>query len=737
MLHSQRLCAAPVNVVPAPPPLTRDPNRAARWWHAPAPLRVLALCGLVVALGGSVPHAAAAVPVPAEFIEGEALVIFKAGTNEAAAATATARHPLTVVRKFAEISRQHQRVHCHLRSASQSTAELIAELQLDPDVELAEPNYLRHLSSMTVPNDANFTNLWALHNTGQTVNGGTGTAGVDIGFLDAWGMAKPSSTQIVVAVIDSGLDLTHPDLLANVWTNPGEIAGDGVDNDGNGYVDDIHGYDFVSNDMDATDSGLHGTHVSGIIAAVANNSVGVAGTAFQARLMPLKVSIDGSTIDTASTIAALDYVVMMKGRGVNIVAINASYGGGNSSTVESNAIQAAGNAGIVFCTAAGNDATDNTKIPTYPANYRLANMIVVAASDASDKLASFSDYGSKVDLAAPGTNIFSTTPTWLGTITSTLTRAATSYSAAPLTYSGFTAALGGTIYHCGLGNPGDFPAAVKGNIALIQRGTLTFAAKVTNAMRAGAKAVIVYNNASGSINGTLATGIPTATAGNWIPALAISQTDGQTLEAALPTTVTLANVASPATIYGYEDGTSMATPYVTAALAFAARNFPAETAVQRIARIVNHVTPVVALSGKVASGGRLNLTRSVDTDANGLPDWWELAYLGTIGNNPAADLDGDGFPNLEEYLIGTLPNVANPLAIYKTEIVQNGANRDFRISFPTAVRVTYRVEWNESLTAGSWVQLGSDVIGTGSPATATDAGAVTLHPKRFYRVRSL
>jgi len=701
-------------------------SRASLWLAVPAWL----------GLGGLAPRALAAA-LPADYVAGEALVIFKPGTSEAVANQATTRHRLISVRKFPAISLERQRVHCHVRSATQTTAELIAELQLDSDVELAEPNFLRYLTAMAAPNDPSFPNLWALHNTGQTVNGTLGTAGADIGFLDAWGLAKPNPAEIVVAVIDSGMDLTHPDLVANLWTNPGEVAGDGADNDGNGYVDDVHGYDFVSGDMDPTDSGLHGTHVSGIIAAVANNSVGVTGTEFQARLMPLKVSTDGSSIDTAATIAALDYVVMMKERGVNIVAVNASYGGGSASTSESNAIQAAGNVGVVFCAAAGNNGTDNTTSPTYPANYRLPNMIVVAASDASDKLAAFSDYGSKVDLAAPGTDIYSTTPTWLGTITSTVSGPATSYAAAPLTYSGFTAGVSGTLYACGLGNPGDFPAGVKDNIALIQRGTLTFAAKVTNAMKAGAVAAIVYNNTTGSINGTLGTGIPTATSGNWIPALAISQADGQSLQATLPTTITLTNLASPSTIYAYEDGTSMATPYVTGAVAFAARNFPAESAVQRIARILNHVTPLSALAGKVASGGRLNLARIVDTDANGLPDWWELEYFGSIGVNPAADPDGDGFPNLEEYLVGTQPTVADPLAIYQTEIVQNGANQDFRISFPTAVGTTYRVERSDSLGAGSWVQLGSNVAGTGNPASVTDSAAVTLHPKRFYRVLSL
>ena len=138
----------------------------------------------ILALGLLLAHASAATP-QANFVEGEALVIFRPATNADAAATATARHHLTAVRKFAAISPQRQ--HCHVRSATQSTAELIAELQLDPEVDLAEPNYLRHVSSMPVPTDPSFSKLWALQNTGQSVNGVAGTSGADIHFLDAWG----------------------------------------------------------------------------------------------------------------------------------------------------------------------------------------------------------------------------------------------------------------------------------------------------------------------------------------------------------------------------------------------------------------------------------------------------------------------------------------------------------------------------------------------------------------------
>ena len=670
---------------------------------------------------------------PADYVEGEALVIFKSGTSAANARQAKVRHQLDTVRDFAGLS--NRRVHSHVRSATQSTAALISGLQNDPDVELAEPNYYRRLTSATaVPNDTDFTKLWALRNTGQWANGYAGTAGADIRFIDAWRMATTEIREIVVAVVDSGIDMNHPDLAANLWTNPGEIAGDGLDNDGNGKADDVHGYDFTDNDADPSDAGFHGTHVSGIIAGVANNGLGVSGVAYHARVMPLKISSDGTTVDTASEIAAINYAVTMKTRGVNVVAINASFASANYSASESNAIQAAANAGIVFCAAAGNNGSDNTSFPLYPANYRLSNMIVVAASDADDQLASFSNYGSKVDLAAPGKNIYSTIPQWNGTVTASLTRGSTSYAASPLAYSGTTPGITATVYTCGYGNPADFPLAVRGNIALIQRGpagnALTFATKLANAMTAGARAAIIYNNDPVAITANL------GTLANWIPAHMISQTDGQALLSVLPATVTLSSTATPSTIYAYESGTSMATPYVAAAVAFAALNFPSETAAQRVARIVNHATPVGYLTGKVLSGGRLNLLGIVDTDADGLPDWWETAQLGGLGANPAADADGDGFTNLQEYLTGTQPN--NPfsrLAISQTQIVANGSNLDFLITFPTASGVTYRVECSDTLAAGSWVALGNDISGTGNPAAVTDANAVALHAGRFYRVR--
>ena len=548
-----------------------------------------------------------------DYVEGEVIVTFKATTTLASATATLNKKSLGFTQHFAWLSGKRQRQTGLVRHAAKTTAALIADLKNDPDVETVEPNYLRYVS--TTPNDTRFAEMWALQNTGQSANGTTGTSGADTKFLPARAMARTiNPAQVVVAVVDTGVDFVHPDLAANMWVNSGEIAGNGVDDDGNGYADDVNGFDFVGSTSAPSDSGYHGTHVSGTIAAVGNNALGTIGVNERAQIMACKVSSDGSTISTSAEITALQYIAQMKSRGVNIVAVNASYGGGSSSTSESAAIQALSDAGILFCAAAGNSSTNNDTTADYPGNYRLANMIVVAATDQNDALASYSNYGAtNVDIAAPGSNILSTQPS-----TVTFQAGGTTYATTPFTYTGLTPGVSGNLVDCGIGNPADFPAAVRGNIALISRGTLTFATKAANAKAAGATAVIIYNNTTGTLNGTL------ASAGAWLPVYAISQADGLSLKASLPKTGTLSITGN----YQFLNGTSMATPHVTGAAALAATNDPEETMAQRRQRILAAVDTKVGLSGKVATGGRLNLLRVVDGNQNGMADWYD--YLRSL-----------------------------------------------------------------------------------------------------------
>ena len=293
-----------------------------------------------------------------------------------------------------------------LRTAGVNEAVVQDWLESNPSVAYFEPNLL--LSSIAqIPNDASFSSLWGMHNTGQT----GGTADADIDAPEAWEIST-GSDQIVVAVIDTGVDYTHPDLVANMWANPGEIAGNGIDDDGNGFVDDIHGYDFVNNDGNPMDDHSHGTHVAGTIAGAGNNGAGVAGVNWSSSIMALKFLSASGSGSIADAVEAVNYITMMKTTyGVNVRLSNNSWGGGGYSQSMYDAIAANNAADILFVAAAGNSSTNNDVTPHYPSNYDIDNVISVAATDHNDNLASFSCYGATtVDLAAPGVSIYSTLP---------------------------------------------------------------------------------------------------------------------------------------------------------------------------------------------------------------------------------------------------------------------------------------------------------------------------------------
>lgn len=277
-----------------------------------------------------------------------------------------------------------------------TVSRTLALLRANPNVEFAEPNYI--LSIAVAPNDTRFASLYGLHNTGQT----GGVADADIDAPEAWDLQ--TGNNVVVAVIDTGADYNHADLAANIWSNTREVAGNRIDDDGNGYVDDIRGWDFANNDNNPMDDNRHGTHVSGTIAAVGNNTLGVTGVNWRARIMPLKFLTATGAGSTANAIAAVNYAVR---NGAKV--INASWGGGAFSQALLNAITAANNAGVLFVTAAGNNGTNNDTTPSYPANYNVANIVAVAATDSADTRAGFSNFGPRtVHVAAPGVAILST-----------------------------------------------------------------------------------------------------------------------------------------------------------------------------------------------------------------------------------------------------------------------------------------------------------------------------------------
>lgn len=302
---------------------------------------------------------------------------------------------------------------------TQETA--VQALAHNPMVEYAEPNYIYRVvgGSSTLPTDGRLNKLWGMINTGDTYGGDAGNirgkAGIDIDAQRAWEI-ETGSRDVVVAVIDTGVNYNNPDLQPNIFVNEAEKNGTpGVDDDGNGYVDDIYGYDFAKNDADPMDVYGHGTHCAGTIGAAANNGDGVVGVAWNVRILPIRFLGDDGGGSLANAILSIDYAIKMKA-----TIMSNSWGGGGFSQALMDAIIRAKDAGILFVAAAGNDSNDNDSAPQYPASYQVDNVVSVAAIDPSGAMADFSNYGkTKVHIAAPGVNILSYTmrglESWSGT----------------------------------------------------------------------------------------------------------------------------------------------------------------------------------------------------------------------------------------------------------------------------------------------------------------------------------
>lgn len=350
-------------------------------------------------------------PGNVEYIPGEVLVKFKSGTDDKAVFDLTSRHNVKsiekVLKKYQSSNGKSKvdilekygldRLEILKISEDANIDEVVREINNHSIVEYAEPNYIVH--TYLTPDDPQFSSLWGLHNTGQ--NGGTSDA--DIDAPEAWDI-QTGTSQVVIAVIDTGVYYSHPDLAANIWTNPGEIAGNGIDDDGNGYIDDVNGYDFANGDGDPADDNSHGTHVAGTIGAVGNDNYGIAGVNWNVKIMPIKFLNSAGSGSTTNAISAIEYATMM-----NANIMSNSWGGSGYSSAMRDAISAANDKGILFVAAAGNSGQNNDASPQYPSSYNIPNVIAVAATDGNDRLASFSNYGAaSVDLGAPGVSIYST-----------------------------------------------------------------------------------------------------------------------------------------------------------------------------------------------------------------------------------------------------------------------------------------------------------------------------------------
>ena len=317
-------------------------------------------------------------------------------------------------------SRMNDRIEDRIENAAGWTAiddldnanadAIVAKYSSLPEVEYAEPNFEISLDEAgplepILPHDPQFNDQWALANSGQR----GGKQGADISATLAWATTT-GSEDLVVAVLDSGVDYTHEDLVSNMWVRPADMA---PYNDTElGTVDDLNGYNAIDGNSDPMDDNGHGTHCAGIIGAEGGNDIGIAGVNWKVQIMPLKFMNKSGYGTTKAAIEAINYVIDRKKAGVNVRVISASWGSTQKSRALEDVIRKAGEAGILFVAASGNASTNNDRSPHYPSSYNLPNVISVAALDRNDQLATFSNYGVKsVAIAAPGVDILST---WLG-----------------------------------------------------------------------------------------------------------------------------------------------------------------------------------------------------------------------------------------------------------------------------------------------------------------------------------
>ena len=322
-----------------------------------------------------------------DYKQGELLVKFKSGVLSTSSLRTHGAIGARVIKRIPLIKVDHVSLPNGV-----TVRDAIIKYMQDPDVEYAEPDYILHLSS-TVPNDPLFNFQWGLNNTGQTVNGARGAPGSDIKAPDAWDISTGNSS-VIVAVLDTGIDLTHPDLHANV----------------------ISGYNFIDNNNHPMDDEGHGTHVSGIIGAAGSNGIGVSGVMWNVKLMPVKVCSHDPAIGCPEDTVAegITFAISPPPPAVPAKVINMSFGtspGGPNPSPLMDAVKKANSAGVLIVTSAGNDTNNNDINPVYPASYAatLPNVISVAATDQNDALAPFSNFGpASIGVAAPGVNILST-----------------------------------------------------------------------------------------------------------------------------------------------------------------------------------------------------------------------------------------------------------------------------------------------------------------------------------------
>lgn len=655
--------------------------------------RVLCAAGIAAALStlmirGDVVHAeqkpspggmtalSGEVRQPAQFVPGEVLVKFR---DESSSSTMKSLNMDVGAQEVGRLPVNAGVIHHYKLEGGLSVEEAVAKYRSHPAVEYSEPNYLYW--QMAIPNDSQFGTLWGLHNTGQVVNGTAGTADADIDAPEAWDIST-GSPNVIVAVIDSGIAYDHPDLAPNIWTNPGEFPGNGVDDDGNGLVDDVRGWDFFMNDSDPMDpvdlnpggNSGHGTHVAGTIAGAGNNGIGVTGVMWTAKLMALKAGSVDRSLSAAAILSAIQYAIAKGAR-----VINASFGGPACSLAQYDAISAANAAGVLFVAAAGNDGEDNDNVSSFPANFSapsvcsgqqkaaLPNVMSVAATDQNDQLASFSNFGATtVQVAAPGVSINSTKPT--SNVTNVLFHTFDSNPTSLGYLSGGTNNTWGFTSAASFSPPTSLTDSPAGDY---QNNTDSFAMGpvfstvgqrgcrfdtrvrlqtelnidgifVETSRNSGASWQIIQA-VSGNTNaqfvlvtwGDVADGVANSRFRFRFVSNANLVFDGVYLD-----DVRIACVSgspSSSTDYQVLQGTSMATPHVAGLAGLLLSVNPSLTVAQLRNAILNTVDQKASLSGKVATGGRINARAALDSVVSTFTVTVNRAGsgTGTVTSNPA------------------------------------------------------------------------------------------------------
>jgi subtilisin family serine protease len=584
------------------------------------------------------------VAAPAQPAGGELIVRFKRSAD--GSERAEARHAVdAALARTLPLGSSYQ-----VLAIDGSVPAAVEELEARPDVVYAHPNYRVEFNA--VPNDPKLGELWGLRNTGQTIAGRAGTPGADIAAPAAWDITTGSAA-VKVAVIDSGINMYHPDLVPNIARNPGEMGGNkpfnGLDDDGNGKVDDWRGWDFVDADNDPNDFNRgHGTHVAGTIGAKGNNGIGVSGINWNVSLLPLRVGGDTVAPATDKIIDAIAYAHQQGARVANI-SIGGAYPRGQEPLVYLDAFRAAPN--TLFAISAGNSGADSAQGNYYPCNFSFEpNVICVAATDNRDALTDFSNYGPTVQLAAPGKSILSTTPRyllyedWDDTGTEWVTGGAPSgwglsgerkasgqYSATDSPGQNYAAnqdnwvALDDVVSTSRI-DPFSFQTCflnykmlqnVTGNIVFQRFDVEMLSPSVPSWTSMGGQPPMwqgstIMGNSFQSFNVPL---------GVWqdVERLKLrfrfvanfGQTSG---EGAYVDDIRMwcgSSFGDPPPEYDEKDGTSMAAPHVAGAAALVAAHRPDATAPDIKTALVASAVPVAGLIGKVTSGGRLNVDRAL------------------------------------------------------------------------------------------------------------------------------